>query len=120
MKKDNKLTVFYDDFNRKNIYKLNGVDVSETMEILKDKWEREIIDNKCRLFQLDMSIQMKLQNQLALTEKALELAVENLFEEFGCSKYYNKTCEKGDNGEVCYQCLKEEYLQRAKEMIKSE
>lgn len=62
----------------------------------------------------------ELREELWLYKKALMMACENLFEEFGCSKYYNKTCEKGDLENVCYQCLKEEYLQRAKETMKSE
>lgn len=62
----------------------------------------------------------ELKQQLTITEKALELAVGLIFEEYGCSKFDDKTCKKGDNSKVCYQCLKEEYLQRAKEMLEDE
>lgn len=78
MKKDNTITVFYDEVTQRDIYRLNGVDVTDTIEMLKDKWERQILDTRCRLFQLDMSIQQRLQKQLAITEKALELASETI------------------------------------------
>lgn len=64
MKKDNTITVFYDEVTRKDIYRLNGIDVTDTIEMLKDKWERQILDTRCRLFQLDMTVQQRLQDQI--------------------------------------------------------
>ena len=118
MKKDNTITVFYDEVTRKDIYYLNGIDVTDTIEMLKDKWERQIIDTKCRLFQLDMSVQQRLQDQLALTEKALELACEKCLS-FPCSEY----CGTRDECETCYYketYTPEKFKTKAKEMMKSE
>lgn len=70
-KEENKLIVFYDEVGRKNIYKLNGVDVSDAIENLLEKHEKEIVDTKCKLFQLDMSIQMELQKHIADLEAKL-------------------------------------------------
>lgn len=118
----------YDDAKTKTIrYKVNGVDITSSVEILKEQflnqWNNEHkITTELSFYERNKYAKQvaDLQSQLALTEKALELAVETIFEEFGCSKYYNKTCKKGDLENVCYQCLKEEYLQRAREMMKSE
>ena len=114
MKKDNTITVFYDEVTRKNIYRLNGIDVTDTIEMLKDKWERQILDTRCRLFQLDMTDQQRLQDQLALTEKALELACECFYNNF--VKIIEPYCE------CCTSpiAMKEHFKTKAKEMMKSE
>ena len=110
MKKDNTITVFYDEVTRNDIYRLNGIDVTDTIEMLKDKWERQILDTRCRLFQLDMSIQQRLQNQLALTEKALELA---------CTQIWAMSIWENTKEEVIQDNIKF-FKEKAKEMMKSE
>ena len=115
MKKDNMITVFYDEVTRKDIYRLNGVDVTDTIEILKDKWERQILDTRCRLFQLDMSIQQRLQEWLALTEKALELAVSQLDD----AKDMLRECGKRDWAGMIDTSV-DYFKARAKENLKSE
>ena len=84
----------------------------------KDKFAYTMAEVETVLNKTDEMIRLKEKNRIL--QKALEMACQDLFEEFGCSKYYNKTCEKGDLEDVCNQCLEEEYLQRAKEMMKSE
>lgn len=119
MKKDNTITVFYDEVTQRDIYRLNGVDVTDTIEMLKDKWERQILDTSCRLFQLDMSIQQRLQYQLALTEKALELACEYI--DCDDCPLSAKNCDSYV-GEIdgCAKAISKCCLERAKEMMKSE
>lgn len=127
-KKENKIIVFYNEIEQRNKYKLNGVDVTETIEMLKDHWEREIVDTKCKLFQLDLSIHKKYQDQLALTEKALELACERL-KNLYCSDYCGKLCDdwgvtEEDLKQECklyYKCWNKDcILEQAKEIMKSE
>lgn len=77
-KKENRFIMHYDYESRKRVFRLNGRDVTVEIERLLEAHEKEIVSTKCKLFQLDMTIQQRLQNQLALTEKALELAVEEL------------------------------------------
>ena len=76
-KKENKFIMHYDYESRKRVFRLNGRDVTVEIERLLEAHEKEIVSTKCKLFQLDMTIQQRLQNQLALTEKALELACKN-------------------------------------------
>ena len=119
-KKENELTVEYNELKRRNEYRLNGVDVTETMELIKARWEKEIVETKCKLFQLDMSIQKRLQDQLALTEKALELAcnkIEHIFE----SDYSTAWFYAEDNKTIIERDKFEDYFKtKSKEMMKSE
>ena len=97
-KKDKKITVFYDEVTRKDIYRLNGVDVTDTIEMLKDKWERQILDTRCRLFQLDMTVQQRLQEQVADLEAKLaekEKEIDNLHNRLNSKqKFYEMSLEK--------------------------
>ena len=94
----------------------------------KDKVKRQLelcarLENIDKTELIDMATRKKFADkdyEIKVLQKALELAVGIIFEEYGCSKFDDKTCNKGDNGKVCYQCTKEEYLIRAKEMLENE
>jgi hypothetical protein len=63
----------------------------------------------------------RIQDQLALTEKALELACEELYTEIGACQY----CTNGDfdicsAGIKCQNVIKDYFKTKAKEMMKSE
>ena len=93
MKKDNTITVFYDEVTQRDIYRLNGVDVTDTIEMLKDKWERQILDTRCRLFQLDMTTQQRLQEQIADLEAKLaekDNTITNIIEDNRASQEWYK------------------------------
>ena len=83
-KKENKLIVFRDEVSRKNIYKLNGVDVSDAIENLLEKHEKEIIDTKCKLFHLDLGVHSRYQKRIADLEAKLADSEEK------CKKAYQE------------------------------
>lgn len=59
-----------------------------------------------------------LERQLALTEKALELACEE-YSKLYCEHYcHREPCEECENGD--YKFFKDSFLEQAKEMMKSE
>lgn len=91
-KKENRFIMHYDYESRKRVFRLNGRDVTVEIERLLEAHEKEIVSTKCKLFQLDMTIQQRLQNQLALTEKALELACKELDD----AKDMLRECDKNE------------------------
>lgn len=120
-KKENRFIMHYDYESRKRVFRLNGRDVTVEIERLLEAHEKEIVSTKCKLFQLDMTIQQRLQNQLALTEKALELACERV-------KYFEELQDKemghfeffGYDSNYDLKAIIEQYKEQAKEMMKSE
>ena len=111
-KKENRFIMHYDYESRKRVFWLNGRDVTVEIERLLEAHEKEIVSTKCKLFQLDMTIQQRLQNQLALTEKALELACNDLY--WICAFSGKFTKEEFISRKIDY------YKKQAKEMMKSE
>ena len=126
-KKENRFIMHYDYESRKRVFRLNGRDVTVEIERLLEAHEKEIVSTKCKLFQLDMTIQQRLQNQLALTEKALELACVELNKNINDKCEY---CEYKENNIDYGSCDCDEQFEtdrtvnhfktKAKEMMKSE
>lgn len=86
MSKQNILKSYYDEVQQKTRYMLNGVDVTDTIENLAKIIEETLIETKCRLFQLDMSVHEVKDKKIAELEKKLneqpKQIIDKIIEEY--------------------------------------
>ena len=86
MSKQNIIKSYYDEDQQKTIYTLNGADVTDAVENLAKIIEETIIETKCKLFQLDMSVHEVKDQKIAELEKKLKeqpkQIVDKIIEEY--------------------------------------
>lgn len=86
MSKQNILKSYYDEDQQKTIYTLNGADVTDAVENLAKIIEKTIVETKCKLFQLDMSVHGVKDQKIAELEKKLKeqpkQIVDKIIEEY--------------------------------------